>query len=134
MSNGAALNISQSTFLIALDETEEVTFRSIGANTYPAGLVLARDTTDDKLVPYVAAGPNGTGTPTFVLLKEIVAVGTEDFPTWVMTEGATKEALTLVWTGGSPVIPTPAERDTLRAYGILVKPVTEMNFFDNALP
>jgi len=134
MSNAASLQIDPSSFVLHLGLSEKVTIKTAGAVTYPEGLILARDTTDSKLVPYVAGGPNGTGTPAFVLLKELEASGAGDFPQWVLTKGAVKLDKALVWNGGTPIETTAPERDVLRSYDIDVKPVEGLNFYDNTIP
>jgi len=134
MSNAASLQIDPSSFVLHLGLTEKATLKTAGAVTYPEGLILARDTTDSKLVPYVSGGANGTGTPAFVLLKEIVATGAADFQIWAMTKGAVKLDKALVWNGGTPIGTTAPERDVLRSFDIDVKPVEDLNFYDNTIP
>lgn len=108
------------------------TFAAGAANTYPAGLILARNTTNDKLEVYVSGGPNGTGTPAFVLTNELVTTGAGDTVLRALVSGIIREDKLLVWNAGTPAAPSKAEGDQLRDFTIVSQPDTELLKFDNS--
>lgn len=108
------------------------TFTAAGANTYPVGLLLARNTSTSKLVVFVNGGATGTGTPLAILTRELITTGAGDTVLRVLRSGELREDRLLVWTGGSPVVPTTLELDLLQDFNIRTQPDRELLRFDNS--
>lgn len=85
-----------------------------GAGTYAKGLVLARSTATQKWVPFVSGGASGAGTPSAILVEEVVASGAGDITVSAVVEGVIyKDKLV----AGSTL--TNVELDMLRSFGIM---------------
>jgi hypothetical protein len=91
------------------------TFTAPGAATYVAGLVLARNTSTQKLVPFVSGGATGLGTPCAILEQSYVASGAGDIACTPIISGDVFLDKVSILAGGSL---TAVQRDTLRSYGI----------------
>lgn len=112
----------------------EVFTPTAGDHTDLAGLVLARNVAGTKLVAYVAAqfGVDETGTPVAVLGSNVVDVGgPTDQNIRVIALGQVR--LERLHTAAAPTAAiTIADRDRLKAAGILARATTALDFFDNS--
>ena len=71
-------NIDNTSIVLDGASYRDHTFTFAGAATYPAGLLLALNTSTGKIVPYVSGGADGTGTVVSILTYEISATGAGD--------------------------------------------------------
>ena len=120
--------------LFGAEFTTEVFTATATDHTDLAGLILARNAAGTKLVAYVAAqfGVDETGTPVAVLGSNVVQVGAAaDHNIRVISLGQVK--LGRLHTAAAPSTAiTIADRDRLKAAGILARPTTELDKFDNS--
>lgn len=108
-----------------------VLFTAAGALTFPRGMVLGRITATGKVTFYLTAAGDGTEIPFAVLADELVAPGVGDTSVRIITSGEFREDDVLVWTAGTPVPPSIAERDLLQTKGLYLTPETELSIQDN---
>lgn len=132
MANITITDFTPFQYLIEGEVFEGDEFISLGAGTHAAGLVLGRVTASGKWTPYASGAVDGSQFPRAVLHEEIVTAGIETHATKVLTSGQTRDALTLVWTGGSPVVMSLVERDQLRDADIISIPAKQLASFDNS--
>lgn len=99
-------------------EFRDETFKAAGADTFPEGTILARDTSDDKLVPFDPddAGAVGHEFVKAVLPSEVVTTGAGDTPIRALVAGVVKEQDLSIQDGATI---TPAMLDDLRGVGIV---------------
>lgn len=128
MSNLEIVNQDTSVVPIGDNEYKTATFTAVGANTYPAGTVLARNSSTDKWEVYVDAGANGTGIAKSVLQQELITTGAGDVGYRIMEKGRVDQNKLSIFGGGGV---TEAMIDSLRDYGILCEPVEETGRLDN---
>lgn len=83
-------NIDNTSIVLDGASYRDHTFTFAGAATYPAGLLVALNTSTKKLVPYVAAGVNGTDRPVTVLTYEITAAGAGDIALRMLQAGTVR--------------------------------------------
>lgn len=82
-------------------------------------------------VYYSAAGVGGAQIPRAVLLNEIVATGSGDFPISVLTEGRVRTDALIIDGSAAGVGITAAIKDSLRTFGIIVEDADECASLDN---
>ena len=105
-------------------------FTAAGANTYPAGTVLARDTASSKLVVYVSGGSGGEEVPTAILRNELITTGSGD--TKIRSVIAGEARLDQVTEFGGTTL-TILERDELKnASGIILLEDNDLSVLDNS--
>ncbi len=98
----------------------------------PAGLILARNSTNDKLVPYVAAGADGVGTPVAVLGDAVQADSTpNDFNLQAIMTGRVRLARLVVLASGVPGTVTVLVQDQLKDQGIFALDSFDLSKLDN---
>ena len=120
-----------SQYLVDGAEFELGVFTSLAAEDYPTGLVVARVTASGKWTPYNAGGSGGIEVIQGVLGTAVSATAVADHPVSVLVKGLTHDAKTLVWTGGSPVVMSAAQRDELRGVGIIAQSSDDLSGLDN---
>lgn len=87
--------------------------------TYPAGTLLARDTSTLKLVPFVKGGTtNGNGVINSVLSAELVATAAQDYGVSVMIAGQVDKDLLIIDADGNASNVDAAIVDELAKMGI----------------
>ena len=118
--------------LLGNNEFHDEVFTAAGANTYPAGLILARLAADSKLVIFDAGGTGGAEIPKALLRNELISTGAGDTGIRAVLSGRVREDRIFVWTGGSPVVPTTLVLDELRDFTIIGQEDTELLEFDNS--
>lgn len=91
-------------------------FTAPGAATYSAGLILARSTVSQKLVPYAVGGASGTGTPCAILEADVVSTGAGDYPVTPIMQGEVYKDKISILAGGTI---TAVNLDVLRSFGII---------------
>jgi hypothetical protein len=109
---------------------EEV-FSAAGALTFPAGMVVGRITASGKITFYASGAGDGTAVPMGALVNELVTTGAGDTNVRILMSGTVREDQLLVWTAGTPVVPTSAELQLLHTYGIIGQADRELQRFDN---
>jgi len=129
MANINIKNFDVGGIIIGDPEYSDETIKFTGADTFVAGLVMARDTSDDKVVPYVSGGPNGTGIPSFILTVELINAGAGDLPDRPLMSGKVRLEKLVIKAGGG--IPNKEVQDQLRDFTIISKDVDELNTLDN---
>jgi hypothetical protein len=107
-------------------------FTAAGANTYPAGTILAQlDASPQKYVVYVVSGSNGIGVPRAILRNLLVTTGSGDTPIRPMIAGKFLRTSVTAYNGGTPLAVTNLEVTELRDFGLVAQDSTELNNFDN---
>jgi hypothetical protein len=111
---------------------ESEVFTAPGADTFAKGTLLARLTSSSKLVPYETAQSDGSEIPLALLAEELITTGSGDTTLRVFLSGKVRKDQLLVYTGGSPVVPTTLELDLLHNFGIIGLSDRELLRFDNS--
>lgn len=87
--------------------------------TYPAGTLLARDTSTLKLVPFVKGGStNGNGIINSVLSAELIASAVQDYSVSIMIAGQVDKDLLIINADGDASNVDAAIVDELAKMGI----------------
>lgn len=107
------------------------TINFAGADTYAEGTILARRTSDSKLVPYVIGGSGGAEIPLCVLPKALTATGAGDQRARVCTSGVANQTRLVVHADGDGSNLTEAILDALRSAGVDSEPVQQLGEYDN---
>jgi len=103
-----------------------------GAGTLLAGTIMARDTTDLKLVPYVKGGAtNGNGVPKCVLLDALTAAGAGDVTTRPVISGRLRKGDLVINADGDASNIDAAVEDQLRTFTIIAQPTDQLSEYDN---
>lgn len=105
-------------------------FTAAGANTYPEGTVLGRNTSTSKFEVYASGGSNGTDVPVAVLRNELITTGSGDTNIRAIVGGLLQEDRVTEF--GVGVLSTLVQDELRAASGIRLKEVTELQFFDNS--
>lgn len=114
----------------AVFRDEPLTFT--GADTYLAGTILARDSSTDKLIAFVAGGStNENGIPKAVLTYDVVATGAGDIQIRAMVGGTVRKSRLIIDADGDDSNVDAVVLDMLRDYGIFTEDVQELNIQDN---
>lgn len=108
------------------------TFTAASALTFPKAMILGRITATGFVTFYASGASDGTEIPIGVLAAEHVAAGAGDVLLRMAIRGTIREDKLLVWTAGSPVVPTLVERELLRDKGIYTQSDRELGAFDNS--
>lgn len=90
-----------------------------GAGTVLAGTILARRTSDLRVVPFVVGGTGGAETPVAVLTYDVVATGAGDVAIRMMVSGKVNRNRLIIAADGHGNNLTPAHMDALRHFGIV---------------
>lgn len=105
-------------------------FTAAGANTYPAGTVLARLTASSKLVVWVSGGSAGAEIPTALLRDELITTGSGDTNIRPVISGEAR--LDQVTEFGGTTL-TALERDLLKnSSGIILLADNDLSVLDNS--
>lgn len=113
---------------------ENETLTHGGAGTILKGTILARHSSNGKLIPYVIGGSsNGNGVPKAILMHDSVAAGSGDKPVRVAVQGQFVKDKLIVDADGDDSNITSAILDSLRLYGLNAQGTaeTELNNLDN---
>lgn len=103
-----------------------------GAGTVAAGTILARGTSDGKLIPFVKGGStDGNGVPKAVLTYEVSATGAGDVPVRALVNGTLIRSRLVIAADGDASNVDAAVIDQMRDYGLLVEDTKELNNLDN---
>lgn len=120
MPNPTSTAIDQGFIGLGDNEYRDESVKFAGAATLLAGCIMARDTADGTLVPFVIGGvTNGNGVPDSVLSEPLVATGAGNLPFRVIISGRVNKSRLVVNADGSAVNLTGAHEATLRARAIV---------------
>lgn len=132
MSNITITNNDLGSVIIHGETFDDDVFTAGAAKTYPAGTILARDSSTLKLVPFVKGGvTNENGVPKAVLGYDVVAEGAGDIPVRPMLEGKVDATRLIIDADGDASNVDAAVLDGLRAYSITAINVDELSLLDN---
>lgn len=132
MANPEIVNFSTEDGVRAVDTSEQALLTSAAADTVAKLTILGRVTATGKYAFYnVANTPAGTGTPVAVLLNEVVAAAAGDNAASIMLEGKVRADKLVIDGSAAGVGITPAIKDSLRTYGIIVESAEECSALDN---
>ena len=118
--------------LLGDNQFRDDTFTAAGADTFQKGMVLARNSSTSKLVPYVSGGGTGIGTPVAFLVEELITAGSGDTLIRPCFAGRAREAQVTDFNAGTPGALTVLEVDLLAAVGIFLHKDNELLAFDNS--
>lgn len=107
---------------------EDETLTAAGAETWPAGAVLARVTASAKLVRFVPAGADGSEVPLAVLTVPVEFAGAGDRTERPAIEGRVRRGDLL---DDADAALTDAAIDTLRSYGVIAQVTHQQTEQDN---
>jgi hypothetical protein len=107
---------------------EDQTLTATGAETWPAGAVLARDTASTKLVRFDPAGADGAEVPLAVLTVAVEFSGAGDRTERPAITARVRRADLL---DSADAALTAAAVDTLRSFGIVAQVTHELTSLDN---
>ena len=132
MANLTTTNVDTGNVLLAYGEFRDYALTFAGAGTVRSGTILARNTGDQKLIPYVKGGSsNGNGVPAFVMTYDVVATAAGDVQVRALISGVVrKERLIIVADGNATNIDNEVI-DGLRDLGIIPLDVFELLIQDN---
>lgn len=133
MVNKTITNVDLGNVILKDAEFRDYLLTFAGAGTVAAGTILARDTTTDKLVPYVKVFPPvaDANFARFVLTYDVTAAGAGDEAVRVGVAGEyRKERLVIDADGDSSNVDNDVI-DQLRDYGLVPLDVQELNILDN---
>jgi hypothetical protein len=103
-----------------------------GAGTLLEGTILARDTSDLTLIPFVKGGTtNGDGIPLTVLPCELTATGAGNLDARVPTDAEVRFDKLVIDADGDNSNVDAAVRDQLQDKNIVVEDVTDLSELDN---
>ena len=126
MANPEITNFDIADGVRAVKTSEQALLTTGGAVTVPKLTVLGRIASTGNYGVYKSTNSDGTENPVAVSLNEVVATSSGDFAVSVLLEGKISSDK-LVVDGGL----TPAIKDSLRDYGIIIEDVTECGELDN---
>lgn len=128
MANIEITNNSPNGFVIWEPVFEDNTLTSSGAVTWPAGTILGRITADSKLTAYDPGAGDGSEVPVAILHDETEFTAAGDLAIRALINGRVRAGdLTVVGQG----VPTIAQIDALRDYGIVALNVQQLAELDN---
>lgn len=108
------------------------TFTAAAAKTYPAGTILARDSSTLKLIPYVKGGiTNDNGIAKAVLTYDVVAAGAGDIPIRAMQNGELDASRFIIDADGDNTNVDIVEIEQLRDYMLVTVDVAQLSGYDN---
>jgi len=111
---------------------KDETVTAVGADTFAAGTILARDSVSLKLVLFVKGGvTNENGIPKAVLTQDLVFTGAGDLPARPMVEGQVRTGDLIIDADGDATNVDAAVLDQLRDYGIVGLSTTQLAQLDN---
>ena len=111
---------------------QDDTVKFAGAGTLLAGTIMARDTSDLKLVPFVKGGStNGNGIPNCVLLDALTAAGAGDVTTRPVISGRLRKGDLVIDADGNASNIDAAVEDQLRTFTIIAQPTDQLSEYDN---
>ncbi len=98
-----------------------------GVATVLAGTILARDTSDNTLIPYVIGGStNGNGIPCAVLPNDVTSTGAGNIAIRAIISGSVNRNRLIVNADGTGVNITKQIEDQLRARSIVPEVVDQI--------
>jgi len=130
MSNINIANYDISGIVIGNPNYDDYTVKFGGAAILAPGTMMARDTTDDTIVPYAVGGLNGTDIPSLLLTIELEAVGAGNLPCRLLKSGEVRANKVFADATPSTAL-TVVEKETLRSFDIIANDVRELNKLDN---
>ncbi len=103
-----------------------------GADSFPAGTILARNTSTLKFIPYVKGGSsNGNGVPRAIMQYSVSKDGAGDLPVRVLTVGVVNPARLIIDADGDDSNIDGVVRDLLRQTGLACESVEQLARVDN---
>jgi len=127
MANVEITNIDLGSVVFESGDFRDGLLTFAGAATMKSGTILARDSTNNKFVPFVVGGStNGNGIPKAVLTYDVVATAAGDIPIRAMTSGAVRKQRLVINADGNASNITEAILDQLRDYKISTVDVQEL--------
>jgi len=135
MANLVRTVIDNGDVIVERGEFEDGLLEFAGADTFVAGTIIARNTSNDKFQLYVKGGSsNGNGVPVAILVNEEVRTGVGDNPVRLMMDGIVNEKRLVIDADGDNSNVDGAVRDLLRQTGIVPIPVEQLKREDNPQP
>ena len=132
MGNLDITNLNPGDGIRAVKVNEQALLTTIEAVIVKRITILGRITATGKYAFYDSGDdPEGVGVPVAVSLSEVVAGALGDFVLAVMLVGKVEEGKLIIHGNDPGEGITPAIKDSLRTFGIIVKPATECNTLDN---
>lgn len=108
------------------------TFTAAGAKTYPAGTILAVDSSTLKYVVFAKGGStNDNGIPKAILGTELTTTGAGDVAIRPLVSAVVNFNKLVIDADGDNSNIDLAVKDQLRDYTIIVKEVDELSSYDN---
>ena len=116
----------------AVVESEQALLTTIEADTIKRITILGRITATGKYCYYdVGNDPEGSGIPVAISLSEVEADDAGDYVLSVLLQGKVEEEKLIIHGSEPGVGITPAIKDSLRTYGIIVQTAAECATLDN---
>lgn len=120
MPNPTSTAVDQGFIALGDNEFRDESVKFAGAATLLAGCIMARDTGDGTLVPFVIGGvAAGNGIPDSVLTEPLVATGAGNLPFRALISGRVNKSRLVVNADGNATNITGAIEATLRARNIV---------------
>jgi hypothetical protein len=120
MPNPVSTSIDQTFIGMGDNEYRDESVKFAGAATLLAGCIMARDTGDGTLVPFVIGGSTaGNGIPDCVLTEPLTATGAGNLPFRALISGRVNKTRLVVNADGNSSNITGAIEATLRARNIV---------------
>ena len=108
---------------------EDATLQAAGAETWPAGTILARlNASPFEIVPFVVGGSLGAEVPKAILTQEVVFAGAGDKAGRVLISGRVRLSEISVLAGG---VVGQGIADNLRDFTIIAQSTTQLAELDN---
>ena len=132
MANLTTTNVDTGNVLLAYGEFRDYALTFAAAGTVSAGTILARNTSDQKLIPYVKGGSsNGNGVPAFVMTYDVVADAAGDEQVRALVSGVVRKERLIIAADGNASNIDNEVIDGLRSVAIIPLDVFELLIQDN---
>jgi len=120
MPNPVSTSLDQGFIGLGDNEFRDESVKFAGAATLLAGCIMARDTADGTLVPFVIGGStNGNGVPDCVLTEPLTATGAGNLPFRALISGKVNKSRLVVNADGNASNLTGAHEASLRSRNIV---------------
>ena len=132
MTNPVITNCDRSGVVIDVRLFSPELLKFAGAATVPEGTILARDTSDLTLIPFVKGGStNGDGIPNTVLTCDVTATGAGNEDVRIPVDANVRFDKLIIAADGDASNVDAAVLDGLRNYNITVENVRDLSELDN---
>lgn len=127
MSNSTTETIDLGSVIICAGICDDDLLTVAGAGTIKAGTILARDSSTQKLVPFVKGGStNGNGIPVAVLTYAVEAEGSGDVPVRALFQGHVNRERLIINADGDGSNVDNIVCDELRSFSIIPQHVNQL--------